>query len=88
MGDDDLAILTLTEGKQVCVVQKAEAGTDRWANEQVTKQLLHGERIRPIKEAYRSLTETLAKIEGLVDHILLRGKPRGSCALCPKDSRP
>ena len=85
-GDDGLTTLMLTGGKQVCVVQKAEAGQVCRAYERVREQMLHEERIRPLQEAYRSLTESLAKIEDLVDHILLRGKPRGTCFLCPEDS--
>ena len=89
-GDDGLATLMLTQGtgrRQVLEVQKAEGETVCQANERVVDQLLLEERIRPLKETYRSLTECAAEIEDQVDDIILRGKPQGDCFLCPKDSR-
>ena len=44
-------------------------------------QLLHDENIRPLKEAYSSLTENVAKIEDLGDNLILRGKPAGTCVV-------
>ena len=56
------------------------------ANQQVVKQSLREERIGPLHETYRSLTETLAKNENPVDHFLWGGKPQGTCFLCPEGS--
>ena len=88
-GDDGLATLMSMEGtnlRNVHVVQNAEAEPACQANEWVVGQLLHDENIRRLKEAYLSLTENVAKIEDLGDNIFLRGKPAGTCFLCPKDS--
>ena len=57
-------------------------------NEWVVEQMRQNEKIRPLKEAYQSLTESFAKIVDLVDIIILRGKPAGTCFFCPRDSRP
>ena len=89
-GDDGLATLMSREGtnsRKVHVVQEAEAEPACQANEWVVGQLLHEENIRRLKNAYSSLTENVARIEDLGDNILLRGKPAGTCFLCPKDSR-
>ncbi len=83
-GDDGLATQVSREGTSS---GKAEAEPARQANEWVVGQLLHEENIRRLKEAYSSLTENVARIEDLGDNILLRGKPAGTCFLCPKDSR-
>ena len=83
-GDDGLATQVSREGTSS---GKAEAEPARQANEWVVGQLLHDENIRRLKEAYSSLTENVARIEDLGDNILLRGKPAGTCFLCPKDSR-
>ena len=70
-------------------LKNAQAGAEPVcrANQAVVELLLHKERIRPLKEVYRSLTESVAQIEDLVDNIILRGKPQGTCFLCPKDPR-
>ena len=68
------------------VGQEAEAEPTCQANEWVVGQLLHEENIRRLKEAYSSLTENVARIEDLGDNIFLRGKPAGTCFLCPKNS--
>jgi len=88
--NDGLVTLMITgdtELRKVLVVQKAEAKPVCQANAWVVKQLLQKERIRPLKKAYRFLIESVAKIEDLVDIIILRGKPAGTCFFCPKDSR-
>ena len=72
--------------RKVLVVQLAEAELVYRANE-VVEQLLQEERIRPIKEANCCLVEDVAQIEDLVDNIVPRGKPAGSCFLYPQDSR-
>ena len=89
-GDDGLATLMSREGtnlRKVHVVQEAEAEPACQANEWVVGQLLHDENIRRLKDAYSCLTENVARIEDLGDNIFLRGKPAGTCFLCPKDSR-
>jgi len=83
-GDDGLATLVSGEGTNS---ERADAELARLANEWVVGQLLHEENIRRFKEAYSSLTENVARIEDLGDNIFLRGKPAGTCFLCPKDSR-
>ena len=83
-GDDGLARQVSREGTSS---GKAEAEPARQANEWVVGQLLHDENIRRLREAYSSLTEIVARIEDLGDNIVLRGKPAGTCFLCPKDSR-
>ncbi len=83
-GDNGLAALMSREGTNLT---RAEAEPARQANEWVVGQLLHEENIRRLKEAYSSLTENVARIEDLGDNISLRGKPAGTCFLCPKDSR-
>ncbi len=89
-GEDGLATLMSrdsTNSRKVYLVQKAAAELACQANEWVVGQLLHDENIRRLKEAYSSLTENLARIEDLGDNIFLRGKPAGTCFLCPKDWR-
>ena len=81
-GDDGLAALMSREGTNL---RRAEAEPARLANEWVVGQLLHEENIRRLKEAYSSLTKNVARIEDLGDNIFLRGKPAGTCFLCPKD---
>ncbi len=83
-GDDGLAALMSREGTNS---GRAEAEPTWQANEWVVGQLLHEENIRRLKNAYSSLTEYVARIEDLGDNIFLRGKPAGTCFLCPKDSR-
>ena len=83
VGDDGLATLMSREGTNLT---RAEAEPAWQANEWVVGQLLHEENIRRLKEAYSSLTENVARIEDLGDNIFLRGKPAGTCFLCPKNS--
>ncbi len=83
-GDDGLATLMSREGTSS---GRAEAESAWQANEWVVGQLLHEENIRRFKQAYSSLTENVARIEDLGDNIFLRGKPAGTCFLCPKDWR-
>lgn len=87
---EGLTRLMWTEGnhsRQICVVKPANVQLVYEAYEQVLEQLLLEERIRPLQEAYRSLTESVAEMEDLVDNIILWGKPRGTCFLCPRESR-
>ena len=86
-GEDGSATLTLADGRKVWVIQKSEVEPVLQSHQWVVDQLRQDERIRPLQEAYRSLTETLTKIEDLVDQIVLRGRPRSACFLCPEDSR-
>ncbi len=83
-GDNGLAALMSREGTNLT---RAEAEPASQANEWVVGQLLHEENIRRLKGAYSSLTENGARIEDLGDNIFLRGKPAGTCFLCPKDWR-
>ena len=46
-------------------------------------QLRHRERMRPIVDAYERLKEALSKLEGQVDSMVIRGRPNGTCSLCP-----
>ena len=69
--------------REVHLDREAACQSNKW----VVEQLLHQERIRPLEDAYSSLTENVARIEDLGDNIFLRGKPAGTCFLCPKDSR-
>ncbi len=88
-GDDGLATLMSREGtnsRNGYAVQKPAAEPASQANEWVVGQLLHDDRIGPLKEAYSSLTQNVAKIEDLRDNLFLTGKPAGTCFLCPKDS--
>ena len=73
-----------TNSRKVHLVQEPEPAWQ--ADEWVVGQLLHDESIGPLKDAYSSLTENVARIEDLGDNIFLRGKPAGTCFLCPKDS--
>ena len=73
-----------TNSSNVLVVQKADAEPAWQADEWVVGQLLHVERIGPLKEADSSLTENVARIEDLGDNLFLRGKPAGTCFLCLK----
>ncbi len=75
-----------TNSRNGYAVQKPAAEPASQANEWVVGQLLHDENIRRLKDAYSSLTENVARIENLGDNIFLRGKPAGTCFLCPKDS--
>jgi len=46
------------------------------------RQLSHVERIMPVKAAYNSLIRSVEEVAGLIDVIVLRGKPEGRCDLC------
>ena len=47
------------------------------------EQLGHRERFRPMVDAYERLKEALSKLEGQVDSMVIRGRPNGTCSLCP-----
>jgi len=48
------------------------------------EQLTHEEaRMRTIATAYEKLQDAVSKLEDQVDAIVLRGRPNGTCALCP-----
>ena len=49
----------------------------------VCEQLAHEERLRPLEDSYRDLTGSVSEIEGLVDAVVLVGRPGGHCRLCP-----
>ena len=49
----------------------------------VCEQLAHEERLRPLEDSYRNLTGSVGEIEGLVDAMVLVGRPGGRCRLCP-----
>ena len=51
--------------------------------DEVLEQLSHAERVRPVEEAYNSVREGLEKVEGLVDTLVLKGRPEGRCRICP-----
>ena len=40
-------------------------------------------RSRPVVNAYEKLKEAVSKLEDMVDAIVLRGRPNGTCSLCP-----
>ena len=50
---------------------------------EILAQLSHVERVRPVEEAYNSVREGLEKVEGLVDTLVLKGRPEGRCRICP-----
>jgi len=50
-----------------------------WTLPQVSAQ----EIIRPLAEANLSLGDRMNDVQELVDGLVLRGKPRGHCSLCP-----
>ena len=45
-------------------------------------QMLHQERVTPIKKCYEDLGQAAAGVQDLVDYMTLNGKPRGHCFLC------
>ena len=47
------------------------------------EQLGHKEIMRPIISAYERLRETVSELEEMVYTILLRGRPNGTCSICP-----
>ena len=51
--------------------------------DKVMEQLSHVERVRPVEEAYNSLRNSIDCMEGLVDTLILKGRPVGHCRLCP-----
>ncbi len=51
--------------------------------DEILDQLSHVERVRPVEEAYNSLRNSIEGMEGLVDTLVLKGRPEGHCRLCP-----
>ena len=52
--------------------------------ETVLKSLMRSDKIRRIrKEAFEELPKRREEVDGLVDAIILRGRPNGRCGLCP-----
>jgi len=54
----------------------------REAYEWVLQQLSLPDRVKPAKDAHRSLKGCIPQVEQLVDELVLRGRPRGQCGLC------
>ena len=52
----------------------------------VLPQIRHLERLLPVKRPYAQVCEKIVAVQDLVDAIVLRGFPRGSCSLCAFDS--
>jgi len=50
---------------------------------EILAQLSHGERVRPVEEAYNTLLNSIEGMEGSVDTLVLKGRPEGQCRLCP-----
>lgn len=51
--------------------------------ELVSDQVAHEERMGSVREAYALLKETVHTVEDHVDELVLKGKLRGKCTLCP-----
>ena len=52
----------------------------------VLPQIRHDQRLIPVRESYAEVCAKMAVVQNLVDTIVLRGFPAGSCALCVFDA--
>jgi transposase len=62
---------------------KQEVEAAKNAYEFVLPQISHEERMRPIKDAYKSLMVSAQAVEDFVERLVLIGRPQGRCSLCP-----
>ncbi len=65
--------------------QEVEAAKNVY--EFVLSQISHEERMRPIEDAYSSLTVSAQTVEDFVERLVLIGRPQGQCSLCPGRSQ-
>ena len=81
------AVLVLVSGssreaEEVCSGPEAEMRSAAGAYAHVLSQLRLEGRLGPVVTTYETLMDSVARIEDLVDTLVLRGHPRGRCALC------
>lgn len=67
---------------------KADMESAAGAYDQILTQVSHQERIRPVKEGYQAVLESMKRVEELVDQLILVGRPQGHCPLCPQYAGP
>ncbi|MFH1087771.1 MAG: hypothetical protein V1737_04210 [Chloroflexota bacterium] len=63
---------------------KAEMDAVAIAYDGVLTQVSLEEIMRPIKAAHQSVLESFQVVEDLLDELVLVGRPRGHCSLCPQ----
>ena len=52
------------------------------------KELSTKERLRKVEYAYEDLLDSVGDVEDLVDALVLRGQPLGTCSLCRRSANP
>ena len=65
---------------------KEDVEAARIAYESLLSQVSHEERIRPVEDAYTSLMVSAQAVEDYTERLVLMGRPRGQCSLCPGSS--
>ncbi len=70
------------ESEDICSGPEAEMRSAAGAYAHVLSQLRLEGRLGPVVTTYETLMDSVAHIEDLVDTLVLRGHPRGRCALC------
>ena len=64
------------------IVEQALSGTPT-----ILLQLKHDERLRPVRTTYAAVLTKIEAVQDLVDSMVLRGFPKGSCSLCVLHAR-
>ena len=60
----------------------------RQVYESVRKELSTKERLRKVEYTYEDLLDSVGDVEDLVDALVLRGQPLGTCSLCRRSANP
>jgi len=68
----------------VCVGLRQEMEPLRRVYERVREELSHPERLRSVLQAYHDVVDRVREVEDIADALVLRGRPQGSCSLCPR----
>lgn len=68
---------------EVCKGPKREVEKAKNTYEFVLSQISHEERMEPVKAAYSSLIISSEAVEDYVERLVLIGRPKGQCSLCP-----
>ena len=69
--------------QEICAGSEQEMRTVLEAYGFVTRQVSLNQRVQPVSDVYESLKQSVNRVEDLIDHMTLKGRPDGRCALCP-----
>ena len=87
--DNGQAALVVQAGdvrREIYVGSQAQMEQAREGYEHVVGQISHPGRVEPVERAYGILVSNARAVEDLVDDLVLRGRPRGHCSMCPRPS--